>query len=279
MLGVDCALHQGQCDLVVGISPAIAQVDLAGSVTNSALSQLLCWSAPGGEEDQLEAAALVIGQGQLISDVNHFLDDRNHHGDVTFRRLPQHRPHVLLMLDPPCPDAGRGAGTPLNSPSRLFNFSLPCWSYLHGHALTQKALSTQNSEILDSPPRPFHSVFTSLCNSMMFLLRKLSHEHELGMIWLHAPQQEGGRRGQDTTMLELVSATLRVLLALENKVGLYAVLNYRKKFLTICQRFLFSGWVWPGWHSGCAAPADCHVLRCPCPRSLGLRSRTSSLRE
>jgi hypothetical protein len=152
-----------------------------------------------------------LAEGYFLHSYNCFQDCRNQKGELMFKKFPQCRPNVQLLLKQ---SSEAGSDQLL---SQLYNLSLPLGSFLRGHVDALEPLPTQNSEILDSPPRHFHSVFSSLCNSMLLLLRKLSFIRELELL------EESCSSNSDicdnrSSLLEPVTATLNFLLALENKV-------------------------------------------------------------
>jgi hypothetical protein len=200
---------------VIGVSPSVMQIDLKGSLANSPLDQLLACDHPSSEDQSGERSGTlqVIDDGRFFSDLNHFQDCEHRNGDnVMSKRLPQHRSNVVLLFS----NENGGASHHSNT---LYNFSMPFWSFLHGHPPTDGVLPTENSEILDSPPQKSHSLFTELCNFMMFLLRKLTCAREQDLIReVHSSAEEGGGQATSSALLEPVAATLKVLLALENKV-------------------------------------------------------------
>ena len=238
-----CGVHgvvfkhiQGDCNLVIGISPSIVEIDIEGSLTNSPFNKLRGADRSSGGAVTGGAGDLSGGSGCFHSALNHFQDCVDQEGALVFSRLPQQRPNVVLLVDnhshitpshSPCPSTVLGsdnqAELQLESPSQsqthsqsrsLYNFSLPFWSFLHRHPLTDGVLPTDTSEVLDSTPLKLHSLFTELCNSMLFLLRKMTHIRELDMM-------KESSNSAPSALMEPVAATLKVLLALENQVSLH----------------------------------------------------------
>lgn len=239
---------QGECDLVIGISPSIIKIDIEGSLTNCPFNKLLRYGQSSGQnrveeynarKQDEDRGVLRDGEGYFSSALNHFQDCVDREGALLSSRLPQHRPNVVLLLrnsyntsadKSPAEGFNGSSGSTANSSSSpshfsLYNFSLPFWSFLHSHPLVDCALPTENSQVLDSPPLMLHSLFTALANSMMFLLRKMTSVRELDMILASGDLVSGNGsassnvRKKRSTLMEPIAATLTVLLALENEVS------------------------------------------------------------
>jgi hypothetical protein len=203
-----------------------------GSLANSPANQLLRLDSERQNPTQSEVgegtdgsgscgsrtARLAAGAGAggiFFSALNHFQDCSGVSGEAYSRRLPQQRPNVVLLLN--------NTNTSHNQDDQsqtMYNFALPFWSFLHRHASTDRMLPTENSAALDCSSQPLHSLFTALCETMLFLLRKTSYLCELDAIKESdvSVEMRERRSGVDSSLLEPVAATLRVLLALENKV-------------------------------------------------------------
>lgn len=190
---------QGGCELVLGAGPSIAQVDLAGSLANCPLAQLLATDACTETQTDYIISNNSVAGGRFISTVNHFQLNEAGEGD-----RPQHRPNIALLLSHQPSEGASGGG-------RLFTFSLPCWSFLHAHPLADQALPTDNSKALGRPRLPLHSLFSALCSAVMLLLCKLTATQEIGQM-------------ESSGLLGAVAVTLKVLLALENRVSNVACL-------------------------------------------------------
>ena len=198
----------------------MTKVDIVGSIKDDALEDLFASDFQCFDDNRkISLSSLSIAKSScLYSTTNHFQDHIDHNGDLLYQRPPQQRPQVMLLLANDQFVGGRQM-------HNLFNFSLPCWSFLHRYSFVYMSLPSLNSEALDSTPRKLYSIFYEVCNALLFMFRKLTLAQEFNVFYKSRNPREG-RELNCSQLFELVTATLRVLIALENQVRNCLFFNY-----------------------------------------------------